>query len=378
MRMRRPVWLASLLTSLLVGHLHYGHFDVAHAEDMPRERIDRSEFSMVSSGAEIRMLLKAAQAQQAAALDHVKSWRGEGLLEVWFVVPMLRIPAAGGGDGGFEHVDGPFEVNRASNLSFLWSAELKSLRCSMDSIPPTKCTALGDPKVRHELHEGLAINCLVRPDGFYRMQPNRWWGEFEGFPKSLPQGQQTRVVERRPGDVAMTLRGSDVFDPLLLLEIGGQQVDELCDSYLRIVSTPELSGRFTLRRRSDGALLAAMQYVDSADAEPSLTCEVIFDSLTSFLPKEAVFKNRQGDVLQSLSWDYSGESPALVPTRFEHVKFNETGARVSKRSVTITEFEVNGPVLGSDFELSSIGVRDGDRLLDRIEKKLSLIQGTRP
>lgn len=363
---------------------------LVRAAGQQSSQIDDSDFATVSSADAMASLLRETVSQQVSAVERVRSWRGEGTLEAWFVTDKFvtgQSPADQGAssqdpDDALGSVSGPFEVHRTSRLSFVWSGELRSLRSSVASVSPTTFVACRDVSVRYDLSADLAISSIVRPDGFYRMFPNQMYGEFDGLPVSLFGGQHTRVVERMPTDTALELRHStDVFDPMSMLEIGGSPVDRLCARYLEVLASETLARRFRLRRRADGSLVTVMSYVDSVggvDAEPDLTLEILFDASTAFLPKRAFFVSRGGRVIQSLAWGYAADDGVLVPTRFEHEKFDQAGARVQKRAVNIGTFKVNGRVSEGDFELSQMGLRDGDRLVDRIENNVLFMKGGRP
>ncbi|QDU37691.1 hypothetical protein Mal4_20070 [Maioricimonas rarisocia] len=341
-------------------------------------------------------MLRLAHSKQVSALKRIRTLRGTGTLEEWFRAPTLTIkhtPVSGTDEGGGGEsrdnrdavptettVDGPFEVHRTSTVSFAWSNEARSLRSNVRCVPPTIYKAIQDKKT-YNIREDLAANYLVRPDGFYQMLPDRRYGEFSGFPATLFGGEPTRVVERKANEVANELRGfSYLFDPSTMFEIGGSRVDQLCERYLQFASSPDLRERLAVGRREDGSLLVTTQYVNSAggESEPSLTVEVVLDAGVEFLPVEASFLNRNDILTQSLSWEYSDNESVVVPTRFRHTKHDDTGSRVQQRVMTITDVEVNERLSDADFALSSISVDDGDRLIDRVENQLKVIEGGVP
>lgn len=353
--------------------------------DEPRVSVqDTSAFVEIARPAECLDVLKGALLRQANAIDRVKSLKGSGILDEWFIRPNVKLPDQEGVKGnapetkpsgqiGYKRVDGPFLVHRSSSVSFAWSEDLNSLRSNVRTIPGTTYTSTTQGKT-FSVKEDLTYHILIRPDGFFEFDPDRLYGEFANFPPSLTGGKSTKVIERSPLNKAKGLRQfSNIFDPSTMFEFSGDRVDRFIRPRLE-PSLAETWGRSVfLKRRSDGMLMLTEGFSNSNRADmslPRLTVEIILDPSLEFLPTEASMLNQSNALVTRWSWSYKKSGDAIVPTYYLVDKYVPGEGRHEARSMTITEFTANGSVSKADFHFEAVGVQDGDRMLDRIENRI--------
>ncbi len=315
---------------------------------------DQSEFEVISSSEGRAALLAQALERQRAVFSQLVGWKGTGQLEETFIVH---------GRTASQH-----EYVRTSSVEFAWSEDRGSLRVTLQPAAPTLHKDMSSGEIR-ELDEDLRINSLLRTDGYYRFHPNEMSGDYEGF---TPRGDVTRVVERLPKERGEESRiASYLFDPTTMYIWGGSRIDEFIARSLESVS----SERLWVGRRGDSSILIIARYQgDSDDSdELRLHAEVLLDAACDFMPVRAVMKIG-GAIVQSGNWSYKQQNGISVPTLAATSKFGKSGTRVSRRVMSVADFQVNPEITEDSFALSQIGVRDGDRLLDRIENRLMLFE----
>jgi hypothetical protein len=380
----RPTFSLALIVSAL------GALTAAHGEEKPM-LTQLEGFVKFASGLDAQQALENARDQQLGVLNRLESWRGHGEIEERFNVGRMVNGRELGSDASDRAVlktdtQGPeikndanaktYRVRRRSKMSFLWSKKLKAFWATYHTVSPSIYENLGNRK-RYAVEEKIDIEHLIRPEGFYEFFPNAQFGEFVGIPKSLKDGERTRVVERKSLQKVQELRTfSTLFDPTTLFEISTRRVDEeVTHAATRAIQE---SDRFLVKQHADGRLMTETHYSTGPNLKPTLTVFIILDPSANFLPASVSMIEGNGIVIDLQKWTYNRDQEFTVPARFQWTKFNQDGSFQAERTVTIQEFTLNPKVTTRDFAFSQIGVVDGDRLVDHAEKKIYFFKEGQP
>ncbi len=284
----------------------------------------------------------------------LRSWEGVGNLKEVFTVDRktLSVP---------DLKPEPVRIERLSKIRFAWDVSLNSVRAISSCVPPTKLFQTGSEKEK-EIVEKLQINCLIRPDGFYRFEPNLAFSDFEGYPQF---GKMTRVLEKRSrGDADKERTYSYLFDPQTVFEIHGQRID----SHLKLLQEKMDKGIVSIEPGSNFKVIE--RYKNTTG--PEFRLETVLDRAKGYLPVRCS-GFMDDTVVETSEWVYGNVEGVILPTTRDVKKFHN-GVFISSRSISISESKVNKKFTENDFSFASLGVKDDDRLIDREAKKIYVLE----
>lgn len=283
----------------------------------------------------------------------LRSWEGVGDLKEVFTVDRKVLDTP-------DLKPEPVRIERLSKVRFAWDASLRSVRAISSCVPPTK---LFQTDSETEIVEDLQINCLIRPDGFYRFEPNLAFSDFKGYPQF---GKVTRVLEKRSlRDSARARTYSYLFDPETVFEIHGHRIDS------RLKALPSKIEKGTASLESSGSTVKIVERYKNAEG-PEFRVEIDLDRTKGYLPVRcSAFTG--DDVAETSEWEYADVDGVMLPARRDVKKFNN-GVFSSSRSISINESKVNQAYTEDDFSFASIGVEDDDRMIDREVKKMYVLE----
>jgi len=283
----------------------------------------------------------------------LRSWEGVGDLKEVFSVASGELDMS-------TLAAGPVQIQRTSEIRFAWDGSLGCVRTISKSRTPTLLT---QSKSKLEIAENLQINCLIRPDGFFKFEPGIAYSDFKGYTKS---GKTGRVLEKKSMDDYKRDRSySYLFDPQTVFELNDSRLDQWAHG-LKL----GIQMGFTSVRDEGDSLKVVQTFRNNGGSE--LTVEVQCSKKIKFLPlsrTEYIGK----DLQEVREWQYDmveGVPICKADTRTKYVK----GVFCSSRGISLQEYKVNENYSLGDFSFSSIGVADAERMIDRVGKKIFLLQ----
>jgi hypothetical protein len=260
------------------------------------------------------------------------------------------------------------------------------IRINNRAVEPTRI--LGNSNIRPVI--ALRESRWVRtPDELLRFPVNDLQHSVEGFPRieGPSPGAGFRIVYREPPKAAEQYQFQGYIDPLLFFG-NGQPYWEFCS-----MSAGALRGErgadnrdyarrnFALRVRRKGA---ATHYVFAQRFKGAGAggLELVFSSEAGFnvVSQEFVV---QGQPVQIDHYKFREQKGAHIPWDVDHEKYEDRGEKDPKRLpaqhrvYTLKQTQVNEPIDPAVFAIESLGLRPGDRMVDRIENQMQVFDGTK-
>jgi hypothetical protein len=165
---------------------------------------------------------------------------------------------------------------------------------------------------------------------------------------------------------------SNIFDPRRLFEHGGWTIAELC----RRRSGYHRSGEFPVaveRTRTATGDVDGFEF-SWVYANGETTRMFFKQHGDKLLLERDTFSAADGEAewLEEFSYQLL-EDGVFIPVRFENEHRDSQGRTVYRRVVTITESVINEPIDSDAFEITAMGVEDGDRVVDEISDEIWII-----
>lgn len=222
------------------------------------------------------------------------------------------------------------------------------------------------------------------PEQLLHFSPGDLRNNVKGFPRieGLPPGQSFRVLYREPSKAGDQYRFQGYIDPLSFFGDGSKPYWQFCYSFARSLRgevhldlAEDLKKNVTLRERRKGA---AKEYVLAVRAMPY---EVVFSSVAGFNVISEKFIGPHGELVQSQEYKFRKEKGVFIPCEVEFNKYEDRSSKDSRRLptqhrvFTLKKTQVNEPIDPAVFEIQSLGLRYGDRMVDRIENRMQVFDG---
>jgi len=206
-----------------------------------------------------------------------------------------------------------------------------------------------------------------------------------GFPRidGPGPGEAFRVLYREPSRAAEQYSHQGYVNPLTFFG-NGRPYWKMC-AMLADALRGKLGAEVgeyakrntTLRERGTGA---GMEYVLIRGFKLDGTAKIFFSSKAGFNVVSFEFQN-QRRLRQSENYTFRKENGVFIPCRVEFSMWEGNGGKGSKalptqhRLFTLLKTQVNKPIDPVMFEVSSMGLREGDRVADLIEDRLEVFDG---
>ncbi len=381
-------WLSAIFVSRI---LSAGHCDDAAFSGMiSGESVEL--LALLPSDLEKELLVAAHQ--QRDAYDRIESWRGDFSLLTIFTLPEIEISAnepsldpERGADRKtvpaplkkkVQRLVGPIQCDRKEKGTFLWDKAGRRLISFFESENSNQCVQIGKAGTYIAETKPVVVNTLVTPEGVYLFHPQDLFSEFAGFERSTTlEMPKSRVVYLSAIDSFSQVRSQSVtLDPSCSLEIGGKRVDEWVSGAVELVRGMidgvggyEGAVKGCIDKNRGRLVLAVRRHRSGAPEKVSWT-RIVFDIQRSHLPLVLERVNEDGKLYHRMVWDYrQNEGGGFVPSRFADTTFND-GVINSSRQVEYLNSNINSIIEDGDFDLVTLGVENGDRILDQVQNEL--------
>lgn len=334
--------------------------------------------------------LETCADQTWAIFEGIQTWEGEILVVDRFTFrenPPAPADAAGGkpstapgstptGEATPETVKDVVEGERRARARFWYDRETAALFSESENAGPTTLrnrtaeqSSTSDDRDR--------VKVIVRPDGMYTMWPDEVAGDFAGFPRSVTTAQPlSRYVKRESTESASRVRTySFLIDPTITLETGGHRIDALLSRYAEQLRNPRVSRLLSVWRSSDRSTLLVRKTYLADDPAHRLTVELTLTLDRGCLPQSSrVYREADGTVVETTAWEYETAGESLVPSRYVHAAFDDKGTLSHRREFQFVESLVNSPIPPERFDVAAFELKEGERLVDRVARRIDRME----
>jgi len=217
---------------------------------------------------------------------------------------------------------------------------------------------------------------IVTPEHYLHIRPDELYGDFE----IAPNGRlgQTRAVFRDPTAIAEGEQWGCVIDPRRLFDCERAFHAEF-EVYAKAVERGGESGD-TIRIK-EWATDRGLRYRIEVSGGPAGE-EIPKVEMWTTVAEEAGFNPVQLEVLvdgngtQYMSWQFQENNGVFVPVEVLRMVGTADGKAIGfQRAISIQGSKLNEAIPEPGFSIAALELKDGERLLDRIEQKLFLVEG---
>lgn len=340
-------------------------------------------------------ILETGADQMRAIFDGVRTWEGEILVVDRFTFRETppapqdapneepaapAAPASSGstatGEGTPENVKDVVEGERRARARFWYDRENSALFSESENVEPTTLRNRRTQRISTS-HDRQRVKVIVRPDGMDTLWPDELAGDFVGFPRSVTADQPlSRYVNREAPESASQVRMySFLIDPTITLETGGHRIDALLSRYAGQVRSPKVSRLLSVWRSPDSSTLLIRKNYLADRPEDRLTLELTLSLDRGCLPQSArMFREADGTVVEATVWEYETDGESLVPSRYVHTAFDDEGKLSHGREFQFVGSRVNSPIPEERFDVAAFELEEGDRVVDRVAKRIDRMQ----
>ncbi|MEX1229333.1 MAG: hypothetical protein WEB58_03780 [Planctomycetaceae bacterium] len=357
------------------------------ADETKEESIESEDVQLRNEAA--RKALFDAYNQQQANFERLKTWQAK--VDVFVLSGINRSHLRGvrlkqkadndkqrkaAGESNDVRLIAPYEVK----ATFVWDKTSGSFLSTFESTTDSTCfdEATGDEYERETF--GQNVRVLAKRDGLFTFHPDELRGEIGGFERpASEQSKSTRVVTREPPEHLTQIRNySYAFDPTVMFEVGGWRIDTLIEGYSDDAVKPALKNIMNVKKSPNGDITVTRIYRTTNDGKVTTTNVIEFDSRFSFLPKRATMTSNERILLQQIDWQYETVNGVLVPKTYVIQKRDFNGVFSLSRTCSFVDQKVNATLPADQFDVISLGLQDGDRIIDRIDERSFEIKNGKP
>ena len=222
-----------------------------------------------------------------------------------------------------------------------------------------------------ESHWVKTPECLLRFSTF------ELEGDIEGFPHVECLPPKTRVLRREPAKTEDGI-GQGYFSPLAFFN-GGESAPcwRTCSSWagtLRGDKGTDLQqhaeNNLVLVERRKGEVTQYVATERYKTSEIDFVTELVFSSDVDYNIVSRTFLRRKEQTVYAKQYEFRNEKDIFIPFKVE-----EKNIEGDETTYTLTKTELNGPIDPAVFEVSSMGLSEGDRMADWIEHRMSVFDG---
>ncbi len=226
------------------------------------------------------------------------------------------------------------------------------------------------------------------PEQLLRFPVSELQHTVKGFSRiaGLNTGKGFRVLHREPPMAAEQYGAQGYINPLSFFG-HGQTNWEMCfmlAGVLRGESGPDdleyAKRSITLRVRENGS---GSEYVLTQRFKPIGSGQIfewVFPSEAGFNVVSREFR-MNGQIQAVQQFKFRNENGAFIPCEIEYKRYEDQSTKDPERLPTqhhvfiLEQTRVNAPIDPAVFEIQTLGLREGDRMVDRIENRMEVFDG---
>ena len=279
------------------------------------------------------------------------------------------------------HPNNPqYETISHSEVQFFAEPDRHLIRINNRAVEPTKVISDGNMGPGRELPESLFVRT---PEELLRFFSDERKKRVKGFPRlESPKGDKGfRVLYREPPKAAGQYIFQGYINPLSFFD--GKRTCKIVAEALRGEHGPDPMGymkrNVVLRVRSKGA---GKEYVLTQRFKPieaGNVWEYVFSSEADFNLVSLESRAKE-QLAQSKQYKFREEKGVFIPYEVEYKMYEDRSSKDSKRLptqhrvYTLKQTLVNEPIDPAVFEIKSMGLQDGDRMVDLIENQMHCVR----
>ena len=276
----------------------------------------------------------------------------------------------------------PIVQKTKAEVQFAVDADANALFTTMESTAPSKYFELQSGRELTFPTMAFQQRSIATDEHFLFLNPNHVIGQINDTPpiKGLaPKGE--RVAFRQEPSKGKNRQSADVVDPRLLFAINGEPISKLL----------EIWAAWSDRRPQDRNRLERMISVkrEGLVTQPTFVITITrgpkgSESRTTFISKSELGFNLaeftevspSGVITRRCTWSYRKQGGMYVPESFVDGSYNEDGKTLrSRRSLKLSESDVNTPLDKQSFTYAALGLKAGERVFDEREKAVYVFDG---
>ena len=278
-----------------------------------------------------------------------------------------------------------YEQISHADVEFFAEPGRDRIRINNRAVEPTRIVGNAAIKLACELPESRWVRT---PEELLRFPVSDLRHTVKGFPRivGLKPGKGFRVLYREPPKAAEQYVFAGYIDPRLFFG-SGRTYWETCSMAAKGLRG-ELGSDTMEYEKSNTALQVrpkgvGTEYVLTNRFKPvgsNLIWKLVFSSEAGFNVVSMEFR-RQEQVESASQYTFRKEKGVFIPCEVEFNRYYDRGTKDSSRLPTqhrvfvLKQTRVNEPIDPAVFEIQSLGLQDGDRMVDRIENRMLVFDG---
>ena len=282
----------------------------------------------------------------------------------------------------YRHTRGSsYDRTAHSEVQFFAEPGKDLIRINNRAVEPVKIISDTNITPGRELPESLWV---ITPKESFRFFVDERQNRVKGFPRlAAPKdGKGFRVLYREPPKAAEQYIHQGYINPLSFFD--GKRTCKIVAEVFRGEHGPDIlefaKKNTVMRERPKGT---GKEYVLTRRFKPvgsGHVCEYVFSSETDFNLVSSIFRTK-GQPVQSKQYKFRKEKGVFIPYEFVFMLYDNRSSKDSKslptqhRVYTLKQTQVNEPIDPAVFEIGSLGLQDGDRMIDLIENQMHVFDG---
>lgn len=234
---------------------------------------------------------------------------------------------------------------------------------------------------------------IVTPEHYLHFDPKSIWPGFANVPDH-PEARNKHTAFRDIRNLADRQVGGDLPDPRMFFSLtGGMNFDKQIGRLLQamkgdmgddlkkksneLLSVYEATGSGGAWYRLDEMFISG----PNSGTTISAYMTAIFSPAAGFNPVSLTMaKDKAGEHPERLIlWRWKMFDGIFVPEKVKESIYSEdTGKLVYQREMDLQECSINGTIEPSRFSYKGLGLKDGDLVMDNIDKACYIIKGEKP
>ena len=219
------------------------------------------------------------------------------------------------------------------------------------------------------------VMSISTPEHYLHFMPTVNQTALSDFPKVTLERGVGRMAYREPSRTGKTGPWGAVFDPRFLFGFEMSPVHV----WLGGLSSVATNASPEQKRELDNSLDVKKEHpgddsVYTIVIGRSQEREITFDGKVGFNLVKLRVKEQGGWLRREQSWEYQRIDDIYIPAKVQFLEYGDDGNIVVDRNVVLRECSVNKPIAPNVFSYDQFGLKNGERVLDKIEGGLFVYQ----
>ncbi|MBC7076818.1 MAG: hypothetical protein H5T92_00680 [Synergistales bacterium] len=245
-----------------------------------------------------------------------------------------------------------------------------------DVVSPTQVLRIPKQEVPPDV-QGFEQVSLVLPDGYIYLRPKIEYGLLEGLEHWGPR--RGRIAFKDALDAATEQRWGIVVNPVEWFKTGGKYWWEVCQQLAeaneKLGDAKELVGKvpddwLTIEQSEEKGELryrVTLRGRLGSEKGASVETQYEFSRQVGFNLVEYKQGRRGGPATLVKGWEYVEQDGVWVPKKVVHTNISQDGKKITfQRILELESCRLNAPIPESTFTLAGLGLKPGERFVDRV------------